>query len=181
MKRSQCIGQWPPLQYNRIQYNNWGCWKIYRTVFAIHSSCDILQVNCMCMNIMSITMFVFILPSMKRLQHKMGIALSFVKSIFHVAISNQIGHFSALSIHLTLLKIWNRVYKFWVRSELQHDLFRSLCINAIAWRDIKSYALDWLRSILILSCNCMTLYQVIRNWLIKVHSNIVLSSTPRSF
>ena len=31
---------------------------------------------------------------------------------------------SALSIHLTLLRTWNRVYKFWVRPEVQHDLFR---------------------------------------------------------
>jgi hypothetical protein len=30
----------------------------------------------------------------------------------------------ALSIHLNVLKTWNRVYKFWVRPELQHDLFR---------------------------------------------------------
>ena len=30
----------------------------------------------------------------------------------------------ALSIYLTLLKTWNRVYKFWVKPELQHDLFR---------------------------------------------------------
>ena len=51
---------------------------------------------------------------------------------------------SALSIHLTLLKTWNRVYKCWVRPELQHDLFRST---------------DY--------CNCMTWYQVISTWLVK--------------
>ena len=38
----------------------------------------------------------------------------------------------ALSIHLTLLKTWNWVYKFWVRPELHHDVFRHTghCITA---------------------------------------------------
>ena len=46
---------------------------------------------------------------------------------------------SAVKIHLALLKTWNRAYKFWVRPELQHDMFRPAddCITASAWRDIK--------------------------------------------
>ena len=31
---------------------------------------------------------------------------------------------SALSIHLTPIKTWNRVYKYWVRPGLQHDGIR---------------------------------------------------------
>ena len=51
---------------------------------------------------------------------------------------------SVLSIHLTPIKSWNRVYKCWVRPELQHDVIRcpGHCIIATAWHDITSWALN---------------------------------------
>ena len=38
---------------------------------------------------------------------------------------------SALSIHLTLLKTWNRIYKFWVRPELQNMICLDLLTTAL--------------------------------------------------
>ena len=47
---------------------------------------------------------------------------------------------SALSIHLTTVKSWNRVYKWWVRPELKHDVIKSPghCKAATAWADTTS-------------------------------------------
>ena len=55
---------------------------------------------------------------------------------------------SSFSIHLTLLKTWNKVYKFWVRPELQSKFFLDL-LTTVHY------------------CNCMTWYQVISAWLVN--------------
>ena len=56
---------------------------------------------------------------------------------------------SALSIHLTSTKTWNRVYNCWMRPELQHDVIRcpDHCITKTAWRDITSWAPNRLTSL----------------------------------
>ena len=53
----------------------------------------------------------------------------------------------ALGIHLTCLKTLNRVYKCWVRPELQHDVIRrpGHCIITTSW-DEMSWACNRLRT-----------------------------------
>ena len=46
---------------------------------------------------------------------------------------------SAFSIHLTLLKTWNRVYKCWVRPELQHDVINILAPALLQSHDVVSH------------------------------------------
>ena len=59
---------------------------------------------------------------------------------------------SAFSIHLTPVKTWNRVYKFWGRPELQHDWIKcpNNCITATTC-DITSWTLNRLKYVKYLS------------------------------
>ena len=68
---------------------------------------------------------------------------------YNILILKSLEIISAVSIHWTPVKIWNIVYKCWVRPELQHDVIRRLghCVIAI----MISWTLNWLKSILILS------------------------------
>jgi hypothetical protein len=54
---------------------------------------------------------------------------------------------SALSIHLTHVKTWKRVYKWLVRPDIQHNVIirPDHCVSATTWRDIMPWVLNSLR------------------------------------